>query len=142
MAKELETKIMSEAGLHDYRFMNGSSSCEYRRKTAAKDIPKIINKYYNEGNEIIPAQKSLTDLIKEASISLDTSNKEVTNTYRVAADVLMVHTKAFGLKPEDRKKFIEDSVSRLRNYYGLEDLSKIESIAEKYKDKGRGDILR
>lgn len=96
MALELETTIMDEIGLghpYGYNFFNGSGSCEYIRKEAARRMGAAIKKHADAGEQIAQPDDGLLMLMEEAT-TWDEDRYTLTKAWEVASYVIAAHIHA------------------------------------------------
>ena len=106
MALALETTIMMEIGLGDnYRWFNGSGSCEYIRQQAANKLEASIQKHYDAGERIIAPDSNLMALA-QASTRWDDSQYELTKAWQVMSYILAAHIHAVN-DPEQLTRIAE-----------------------------------
>ena len=97
MPLPLESTIMAEIGLGaNYRWYNGSGSCEYTRKKAARKVASAIQAHVNAGDEIAAPNMRLIALVGRAACELDTNRYTLTKTWQVASDVIQAHIHGYG----------------------------------------------
>lgn len=83
---------MAEIGLPShYGRANGSGSCEYMRKDAARRLAGAIQSHHDTGDEIEAPDKDLTDLVKMVAEIGETSQYSLTKTWEACATAIRGH---------------------------------------------------
>lgn len=95
MSLPLEDTIMREIGLGNYpNWYNGSGSCSYIRKAAARQLAAAIQKHHDVGEPIMPPNQKLIDLVIEYALGADDSEYSLTRTWEIASDAIRAHMSA------------------------------------------------
>jgi hypothetical protein len=122
MAVELESKIMMGIGLgNHYTWFNGSGSCEYIRKAAARKLPEVIRKYSLEKKDGVfeiaePDERLCLLLLKVANLS-DVSEYSLTRTWTAASDIIREHMCQANKTPLERKEAFDKMCNYLQENY-------------------------
>jgi len=110
MALELETTIMQEIGLgQNYRWFNGSGSCEYIRRDAMNKLPAAIRKHHDAGEQIAAPNDRLMFLAREAA-SWDESQYVLTKAWEIASYIIAAHL--HGYYDADEFRRIEEYINK------------------------------
>ena len=118
MALQLEETIMREIGLgNNYRWFNGSGSCEYIRHDAASKIAGAIKTHHDNGEEIALPDASLIALVKQVSSHGDDSRYSLTNTWQAASYVIAHHIHIFGVDPSTARRQTGDLAGYIKKNY-------------------------
>jgi flagellar biosynthesis/type III secretory pathway protein FliH len=124
MAAELEQEIMREIGLgQPYNYFNGSGSCAYIRRQAARSLPNAIQKFHDEGKEVAEPNQQLCNLVAQVdSCEVDLFGKPstyvLTKTWEVASYVIQAHLYLYHAKTEqDRSKIVRDIREYVQEHY-------------------------
>ena len=103
MALELETTIMEEIGLgNHFNWFNGSGSCPYIRKNAARRLPEAIQNHHVAGDLIAEPDQRLCNVVRQIAQEGDESEYSLTRTWKAASDVIAIHIHQAEATPEKR----------------------------------------
>lgn len=118
MAAQLEQEIMREIGLGmHYDWRNGSGSCEYIRKDAAKRLPDALQAYHNQGKEVAAPNNDLCNLLYQVARN-EEDRYTLTNTWCAASYIIQAHLYLYHAKSkQEQQKIIKDFSESIRNSY-------------------------
>ncbi len=118
MALPLEETIMREIGLgQNYRWYNGSGSCQYIRQEAARRLSDAIKKHHKAGAEIVQPISSLVRLVKDVAARGDEDQYVLTKTWQAASYVIAHHIHQFHVEEKSRAKETRRLAAYLRKTY-------------------------
>jgi hypothetical protein len=103
--RQLEDKIMAEIGLgQNYRWYNGSGSCEYIRKEAVAQLKQKLENYREEGYKIAPTSELLVGTLQRIANSFESSRYSLTNTWQALSYVIAEHLHTANLSPDEQER--------------------------------------
>jgi hypothetical protein len=118
MSLLLEDTIMQEIGLGaHYNYFNGSGSCEYIRKKAARKLESTIQRHHDEGDEIAAPDLLLIDIVRQVATWGDNSRYSLTKTWQAASYVIAHHIHAFHSEPDAVGRMADELVEYIREAY-------------------------
>lgn len=118
MTFPLESQIMEEIGFDShFNWYNGSGSCEYIRKEAARKLGPAISEHHKNGEEIAAVIPGLIGIVKEIAQYGDSDRYTLTHTWQAASDVISTHIKLHGTPVNKRGEYIRDVEKHLRRTY-------------------------
>lgn len=117
MALPLETTIMREIGLGmHYAWFNGSMSCSYIAKEAARKLTEAISSPFVEWEEIVSPDHQLMHLA-EQSACWDEQEYILTKAWQVISEIISAHIHAFHEPKKKQAQFLHNRMQKIIEYY-------------------------
>lgn len=124
--RQLEYRVMAKIGLgQNYRWFNGSGSCEYIRRSAVDNLPNALQELRNQGHKVAPTSQLLMDTVRRIANSYESSRYSLTNTWQALSYVISEHLEQ-GLET--------DPLVRERAFQSLNDYL-IDTFQRKFMDQ-------